>query len=153
MAHRLRVRALSLLLLLARAAATVPGSPPSGVQIAVSSCNSNLRWLVNLSYSYDVLILEKCGKNKPDGDKPGKDMIAKDIEAALHFYRKAVELGHEKAKVNLGVALYTGAAGEKDVDAAEALWMEAHEAGVSQAGFCLRNMEKRGRMEPMFEEK
>ena len=60
--------------------------------------------------------------------------------------------GHEKAKVNLGVALYTGTGCEKDVDKAEELWREAHEAGISQAGFCLRNMEKSpGKLEQMFE--
>ena len=41
----------------------------------------------------------------------------------------------------------------KDVAAAESLWKEAEEAGVPQAGFCLRNMEERpGQMEQFFEE-
>jgi hypothetical protein len=41
---------------------------------------------------------------------------------------------------------------DKDASTAETLWLEAHEAGVSQAGFCLRNMEKQpGKIEQMFE--
>ena len=88
----------------------------------------------------------------PPYGTPGVDMVAKDAPKALHFYKQAVEQGHEKAKVNLGVALYTGTGCEKDVDKAEELWREAHEAGISQAGFCLRNMEKSpGKLEQMFD--
>ena len=47
---------------------------------------------------------------------------------------------------------YTGTGCNKDPAAAEALWREADDAGVSQASFCLRNMEKQpGKMEQMFE--
>ena len=88
----------------------------------------------------------------PPYGSPGVDAIAKDAPKAVFFYRRAAEQGHEKAKVNLGIALYTGTGCEKDVDAAVALWTEAHEAGVSQAGFCLSNMEERpGKLEQMFE--
>ena len=88
----------------------------------------------------------------PPYGTPGVDMVQKDAEEALRFYRQAVAQGHDKAKVNLGVALYTGTGCAKDADAAAALWREAHENGVSQAGFCLRNMEKQpGKMEQYFE--
>lgn len=88
----------------------------------------------------------------PPYGTPGVDMIAKDPVKAVVFYRQAVEQGHDKAKVNLGVSLYTGTGCEKDVREAEALWREAHEAGVSQAGFCLRNMEEKpGKMQAYFE--
>jgi len=88
----------------------------------------------------------------PPYGTPGTDMIKKDPATAVFFYRKAAEQGHGKAKVNLGIALYTGTGCEKDADAAEALWREAHEEGVSQAGFCLKNMEKTpGKMEQYFE--
>ena len=87
----------------------------------------------------------------PPYGRPGVDMIGKDPEKALFFYRKAVAQGHEKAKVNLGVALYTGTGCAKDKAAAEKLWLEAHEAGVTEAGFCLRNMEDSpGKLEQMF---
>ena len=51
-------------------------------------------------------------------------------------------------------ALLAGHASDSEVAAAaEELWRDAHEAGVSQAGFCLRNMEKQpGKLEKMFEE-
>jgi len=88
----------------------------------------------------------------PPYGSPGVDMITKDAAKALFFYRKAVENGHGKAKVNLGVALYTGTGCDKDPDAAEALWLEAHEEGVPQAAFCLNNMEKQpGKMEQLLE--
>lgn len=88
----------------------------------------------------------------PPYGTPGVDMVQKDPVKALAFYRQAVEQGHDKAKVNLGVALYTGSGCDKDPAAAEVLWREAHEAGVSQAGFCLRNMEKApGKFEQYFE--
>ena len=62
---------------------TTPGthSPgKTGVQVVVVSCNSDLRWAVNLSHSFDFLVLEKCGRNKLDGDKPGNDMVAYDAQ-------------------------------------------------------------------------
>ena len=112
--------------------------------LSLAAAAGNERALFNAAVALDPL--------HPPYGTPGSDMISKDMEAALHFYRKAVDLGHEKAKVNLGVALYTGTGCEKDPETAEALWKEAHEAGVSQAGFCLRNMDKQGKMEPMFRE-
>jgi len=78
-------------------------------------------------------------------------MVSKDPQKAVSFYRKAVELGHHKAMVNLGVALYTGTGCDKDPAAAEKLWIQASHAGVDQADLCLRNMEKSpGAMEKMF---
>ena len=84
---------------------------------------------------------------------PGVDMVAKDAASAVYYYRKAVESGHAKARVNLGVALYTGTGCDKDVAAAEALWEQAHEEGVPEAAVCLKNMEKGdgGRLEQMLE--
>jgi len=88
----------------------------------------------------------------PPYGTPGVDMVAKSATDALSYYRKAVDQGHHKAMVNLGVMLYTGTGCDKDASTAETLWLEAHEAGVSQAGFCLRNMEKQpGKIEQMFE--
>jgi len=88
----------------------------------------------------------------PPYGKPGIDMIPKDPFKALDFYRKAAANGHGKAKVNLGVALYTGTGCDKNPEAAEALWREALEEGIPQADFCLKNMEKQpGKMEQMFE--
>jgi len=82
----------------------------------------------------------------------GVDMVAKDPEGAVFFYRKAVAQGHEKAKVNLGVSLYTGTGVPKDPAAAKELWLEALEAGVPEAEFCLKNMEEQpGKFEKLFE--
>lgn len=79
-------------------------------------------------------------------------MIPKQAERAVDYYRKAVNAGHSKAKVNLGIALYTGTGCTKDVEAAAALWKEAAKEGVSQAEFCLKNMEiSPGRLENYFE--
>lgn len=41
----------------------------------------------------------------PPYGTPGTDAVAKDPEASVAFYRAAVAQGHDKAKVNLGVAL------------------------------------------------
>lgn len=88
----------------------------------------------------------------PPYGTPGVDMVAKDAQSAVALYTKAAGNGHAKAKVNLGVALYTGTGCDKDVAAAEALWLEANEEGVPQAAFCLKNMDKSdGRMEQMFD--
>ena len=78
---------------------------------------------------------------------PGKDMLRKDAKEAVGFYRMAVENGHSKAEVNLGVALYTGTGVEVDKAEAERLWKrvaEREEEGATQARFCLTNMEKGG---------
>ena len=47
--------------------------------------------------------------NHPPYGKPGETpVVPKDAAAAVDLYRMAVEQGHGKAMVNLGVALYTG---------------------------------------------
>ncbi|KAL1530577.1 hypothetical protein AB1Y20_001477 [Prymnesium parvum] len=84
--------------------------------------------------------------------RPEHAMLPKQPERAVEYYRRAVDAGHAKAKVNLGIALYTGTGCEKDVGAAAALWKEAAEEGVVQADFCLKNMEERpGKLENYFE--
>ncbi|KOO35831.1 hypothetical protein Ctob_013181 [Chrysochromulina tobinii] len=69
-------------------------------------------------------------------------MVRKDPVRAAAFYRQAADQGHAKAKVNLGIFLYTATVpGSKtDKAGAEALWKEAHEDGVPEAEMCLRNM-------------
>ena len=70
---------------------------------------------------------------------------------AQEYYRAAVAQGHSKAKVNLGILLYTGTGCAKDPAAAATLWEEAAEEGVPQADFCLRNMESSpGKLEDYF---
>ena len=79
-------------------------------------------------------------------------MLPKQPQLAVEYYRRAVDAGHPRAKVNLGIALYTGTGCEKDVDAAVQLWKDAAEEGVTQADFCLRNMESSpGKLENYFE--
>eukprot|EP00966_Prymnesium_polylepis_P261392 6037676-Prymnesium_polylepis.1 len=68
-------------------------------------------------------------------------MLPKRPERAVQYYRQAVEAGHAKAKVNLGISLYTGTGCAKDTAAAAELWKDAAEQGVAQADLCLRNME------------
>lgn len=77
----------------------------------------------------------------PAQSDPARAMIPKDPVAALGFYRQAAAQEHAKAMVNLGVVLYTGSGCGKDKAAAKELWLRAHEKGVEQASFCLRNME------------
>lgn len=67
-------------------------------------------------------------------------MLPKDGVRAVEFYRLAVAEGHAKAKVNLGISLYTGTGCNKDVAAASALWRQASDEGIPQADFCLHNM-------------
>lgn len=91
---------------------------------------------------------------EPGSSDPENRMIPKNPSRAVHFYRQAVDAGHSKAKVNLGILLYTGTGCEKDTSAAAALWREAADEGVQQAEFCLRNMEDNpGEMKQMFEDK
>lgn len=80
--------------------------------------------------------------NHPPYGKPGETpVVPKDAAAAVDLYRMAVEQGHGKAMVNLGVALYTGTGVARDADAARELWEEADELGITEAGRCLRNAE------------
>ena len=81
----------------------------------------------------------------PGATSAAESMVPKDAKRALALYRAAVAQGHGKAKVNLGILLYTGTGCTKDAVAAEALWREASADGVEQADFCLRNMEDKGR--------
>ena len=67
----------------------------------------------------------------------------------VELYRQAVDQGHGKAMVNLGIALYTGTGCPRDVEAARALWEEADELGITEAGRCLRNAES-GEFEKMM---
>ena len=77
--------------------------------------------------------------------------IPKAPEKAVSLYRQAVDQGHGKAMVNLGIALYSGVGAPKDAAAARALWEEAVDLGVPQADTCLRNMEESpGKFENMF---
>jgi hypothetical protein len=78
----------------------------------------------------------------PGATLPDKAMVRKDPVRAAAFYRQAADQGHAKAKVNLGIFLYTATVpGSKpDKAGAEALWKEAHEDGVPEAEMCLRNM-------------
>ena len=85
------------------------------------------------------------------GEGGAGDFVPKDAARAVDYYHEAVELGHPKAKVNLGVALYTGTGCEQDKTAAAALWRDAHDEGVAEASFCLRNMETSpGKLENYF---
>eukprot|EP00966_Prymnesium_polylepis_P261394 6037677-Prymnesium_polylepis.1 len=78
-------------------------------------------------------------------------MLPKRPERAVEYYRQAVDAGHAKAKVNLGISLYTGTGCAKDTAAAAELWKDAAEQGVTQADFCLRNMESSpGKLENYF---
>ena len=54
-----------------------------------------------------------------------------------------------EGSVNLGIALYTGTGCPRDVEAARALWEEADELGITEAGRCLRNAES-GEFENMM---
>ena len=55
--------------------------------------------------------------NHPPYGKPGETpVVPKDAAAAVDLYRMAVEQGHGKAMVNLGVALYTGTGVARDAD-------------------------------------
>lgn len=91
---------------------------------------------------------------EPGSTDPETRMLVKNPSRAADYYRTAVAAGHSKAKVNLGILLYTGTGCEKDVAAAAALWREAAEEGVQQADFCLRNMEEKpGEMQRMFDER
>jgi len=88
-----------------------------------------------------------CDPLHPPWGTPGtSDTVKKDAPRAVGFYKMAAEDGdHAKAKVNLGVALYTGTGVQIDKERAEALWsevVERQEEGVTQAEFCLRNMDK-----------
>lgn len=90
---------------------------------------------------------------EPGSADPETRMLVKDPRRAADFYRSAVAMGHSKAKVNLGILLYTGTGCKKDVTAAAALWREAAEEGVQQADFCLRNMEETpGELQRMFDD-
>jgi TPR repeat protein len=88
---------------------------------------------------------------KPGERQPEQAMVPKQPFQAVAYYQAAVAQGHAKAKVNLGIALYTGTGCDRDPAAAAALWREASADGVSQADFCLRNMEEKpGQMEDFF---
>jgi hypothetical protein len=91
---------------------------------------------------------------EPGSTDPETCALPKNPVRSAVWYRRAVEVGHSKAKVNLGILLYTGVGCEKDAAAAAALWREAADEGVSQAEFCLRNMEEApGQMKQMFDER
>jgi len=91
---------------------------------------------------------------EPGSTDPETRMLVKNPTRAVEFYRMAVDEGHSKAKVNLGILLYSGTGCEKDSAAAVALWHEAKEEGVQEADFCLRNMEENpGELKRMFDER
>lgn len=73
------------------------------------------------------------------GETGPNAMLPKDPTRAVAFYRQAVEQGHAKAQVNLGICLFTGVGCVEDKAAAIELWREAAEEGVGQAEICLRN--------------
>ena len=75
------------------------------------------------------------------GESGANAMIAKDPAKAVGYYRQAAEQGHAKAKVNLGIMMYSGDGCAADKPGAVALWREAQEEGVPQADICLRNAE------------
>lgn len=93
----------------------------------------------NLGVAHDPL-LPPWGT--PGATSPDEAMVRKDATRAAAFYRQAADQGHGKAKVNLGIFLYTASVPgtTPDRNAAEALWKEALEDGVPQAEMCLRNM-------------
>jgi hypothetical protein len=73
---------------------------------------------------------------------PEAAVVPKDPARAAAFYRQAAEQGHAKAKVNLGISLYSGSVPgtPPDREAAESLFKEAMEAGVPEAERCLKGM-------------
>ena len=107
--------------------------------LEVSAALGSDRAQYNLGVALDPL-LPPWGT--PGATSPDKAMVRKDPVRAAAFYRQAADQGHAKAKVNLGIFLYTATVpGSKpDKAGAEALWKEAHEDGVPEAEMCLRNM-------------
>ena len=105
----------------------------------VSAALGSDRAQYNLGVALDPL-LPPWGS--PGEASPERAMVAKDPVRASAFYRQAATQGHGKAKVNLGILLYTATVPgtTPDREAAEALWKEAMEDGVPEAEMCLKNM-------------
>ena len=85
----------------------------------------------NLGVSLDPL---QPPWGSPGEVAPEEAMILKDPTRAMAFYQQASAQGHGKAKVNLGIFLYTATVPgtEPDRAAAEELWKEAMEDGVPE---------------------